>query len=216
MNIVAKSLVLVCAFIATCSVSTAAWATESKMWSILICTLPERKESFDCLCKKLHQQIRDHNLQDKVEVLSFLDNRGEHTVGQKRNALLRSSVGKYVCFIDDDDDVNDELVRMVYERLLRNPDCVSLVGIITSYGRDPKLFIHSMRYSTWFEKDNIYYRPPNHLNPIRRSIAIQFLFPEINRSEDFDWSMQIQRSGLIKTEEYIQEPYYFYNYQGFI
>jgi hypothetical protein len=212
MNTVLKKIVLVCAFVL--GFSGTAWSSEAKIWSILICTLPERKESFDCLCKKLNKQIRDHKLQNKVEILSFLDNRGEHTVGQKRNALLRKSAGKYTCFVDDDDDVNDDYIIMIYEKLLKDPDCVSLTGIITANGRNPQLFIHSIRYTTWFEENKIYYRPPNHLNPIRRSIAIQFSFPEINRSEDFGWSMQIQRSNLIKTEEFIDEPYYFYNYQG--
>ena len=60
------------------------------------------------------------------------------------------------------------------------------------------------------QKDNTYYRPPNHLNPIKRSIAIQFLFPEQNYGEDAVWSKAIERSELLQTEEWINIPYYFY------
>lgn len=188
-------------------------AVEEKIWSILICTLEERKESFNYLYTKLQKQIADYGLQDKVEVLYYCDNR-QVTVGFKRNSLLKQASGKYVCFVDDDDDVHIRYVPMIYERLLKSPDCVSLLGVITFNGKNPRYFIHSMRYALWFEMHNVYYRPPNHLNPIRKSIAQQFLFPEINRGEDADWSMKISRSMLIKTEEFIDEAYYFYNYAG--
>jgi glycosyltransferase involved in cell wall biosynthesis len=182
----------------------------AKMWSILICTLEERKESFAHIYNKLQQQIQKAGLQDDVEVCYFLDNR-EHSVGFKRNHLLQHCCGKYVCYVDDDDDVHDAYVPMIYEKLCKDPDCVYLLGVITFDGQDPHYFIHSIKYPFWFEARDVYYRPPNHLNPIRRDIAVQFLFPEINRGEDADWSMQIARSGLLKKEEYVGEAYYFYN-----
>lgn len=185
--------------------------------SILICTLDERKEDYNRLYTKLHKQIDENELQDSVEIRTFCDNR-EHSIGYKRNALLNASTGKYVCFIDDDDDVHPKYVRMIYDALQTDPDCVSLVGVITfrRYGGGQRIFIHSIKYDSWFEQDDIYYRPPNHLNPIRRSIAIQFLFPEKNHGEDADWSMQVTRSGLIKTEAVISEPYYYYLFNGWL
>jgi hypothetical protein len=180
-----------------------------KIWSILICTLEERKNSFNRLYDKLKKQINELGLNDQIEILYFLDNR-EHTIGNKRNVLLKRSCGKYTCFADDDDDVSDNYIKTIYERLIKNPDCVSLTGIITVNSLNPKLFIHSIKYDSWFEKDNVYYRPPNHLNPIKRSIAVQFLFPEINNGEDADWSMRLARSELLKNEEVIETPYYFY------
>ena len=84
------------------------------------------------------------------------------------------------------------------------------MGIITIYGKNPRTFIHSIKYDSWFEKDNVYYRCPNHLNPIRRDIAIRCKFPEKNFQEDLDWSLQIAQSGLLKYEEEITKPYYFY------
>ncbi len=183
-----------------------------KLWSILICTIEERKASFTALYEKLTKQIQDLDLQDHIEVLYFKDKRGEHTVGHKRNVLLEQSKGKYVSFIDDDDDIHDKYIELIATKLGDHPDCVNLNGIIRSNDQRPKKFIHSIEYKSYFEKNNTYFRPPNHLNPIRRSIAVQFTFPEKNRGEDTDWAMQIVRSGLLRTEETIDEPYYFYYY----
>ena len=101
---------------------------------------------------------------------------------------------------------------MIYNALQTKPDCVSLVGVITLDGQNPKTFIHSLQYNSWFEENNVYYRCPNHLNPIKRSIAIQFPYPKKNIGEDWDWSMAVAQSGLLQTEAVIEEPYYFYQY----
>jgi hypothetical protein len=183
----------------------------TKDWSILICTLKERENQFSYLYNKLKKQVQEAGLEDKVEILFFLDDR-EHSIGFKRNALLRQSRGLYINYIDDDDDVHEQYVKMIYEKLQSYPDCVSLMGIITINDTNPKTFIHSLRYRVYFQKDGVYYRPPNHLNPIKRSLASQFLFPNQSYSEDTDWAMQIAKSGILKTEEVIKEPYYFYRY----
>ena len=182
-----------------------------KEWSILICTLDERAAPFSYLYNKLQGQIKDKHLEDKVEILFFKDNR-ENTVGFKRNALLRQSRGRYVNFIDDDDDVHDNYVAMIHEKLSSKPDCVSLIGIITFNDQNPKQFIHSVKFKAYFEKDNVYYRPPNHLNTMQRATAAQFLFPAISFGEDTDWAMRLCRAGLLQKEEEIKEPYYFYKY----
>lgn len=185
----------------------------TKLWSILICTIEGREESYEKLCTKLKNQIEKLGLKEEIEILSCKDKKGEHTVGYKRNKLLEGSCGKYVQFIDDDDDVHDNFVQLIYEKLQKDPDCVSLTGIITTNGTNAKTFIHSRTYKEYFEHNNTYFRPPNHLNPIRRSIAVQFRFPEKSFGEDTDWAMMIANSELIKTEEVIDTPYYFYLYE---
>ncbi len=179
------------------------------LWSILICTLEERVLSFDKLYKNLQKQIEKACLEDQIEVLYFLDNR-EKSIGYKRNWLLAKSKGEYVSCIDDDDAVHDNYIGMIYEKLLEKPDCISLTGIISYKNEHKRVFIHSLAYTSYYEKDQVYYRPPNHLNPIKRSIAIQFLFPENNYGEDTSWAMQLASSGLLQKEAIIDEPYYFY------
>lgn len=183
----------------------------NKDWSILICTLTERKEVFSRIYEKLNKQIAENGLQDKIEVLYFLDNR-ENTVGFKRNTLMRQSRGLYVNYIDDDDDVDDEYIKLIYDAIQKKPDVVSLIGIITFNGRNPRYFIHSIKYVKYFSKNNVYYRPPNHLNTMKRSIAATFDFPDISFGEDTDWAMRICRAKLLQTEVWISKPYYFYYY----
>ncbi len=182
-----------------------------KDWSILICTLDEREELFSHIYGKLTQQIKDHHLENRVEVLYFKDNR-ENSIGKKRNELMQKSRGMYVNFIDDDDDIHDEYIKMLHEKITQKPDCISLQGIITFDGIYPRPFFHSVEYSTYFEDEKGYYRPPNHLNVMKRSVASQFLFPNISYGEDTDWAMQVCRASLLKTEEKISTPYYFYNF----
>lgn len=183
-----------------------------KLWSILICTIEGREQSFQNIYQKLTKQIQDSHLENHVEILYYKDKRGEHSIGHKRNVLLEQSKGKYISYVDDDDDVHNQYVELIASKLLNNPDCVNLNGIITFDGGGAKKFVHSIKYDRYFEQGGTYFRPPNHLNPIRRAIAAQFTFPEVNLGEDTDWAMQIARSKLLRTEETINEPYYFYHY----
>ncbi len=179
------------------------------IWSILICTLQERSASFTKIYNHLQKQIADLKLQEQVEVLYFLDNR-EHTIGFKRNALLAQSKGKYVCFVDDDDAVSDDYINNIYQRLLRNPDCVGIVAYVTYNGKYKTKIILSLKNGNWAQKNGIIYNPISHLNPIRRSIAFNFIFRDINVGEDTYWSREIVNSGLLKKEEMIDSPCYFY------
>lgn len=175
--------------------------------SILIPTLKERAEKFKFIHGKLLKQASK-----KVEILSYVDNR-EKSIGFKRNLLLDKAKGDYVCFVDDDDDVSDTYIDNILKALKTNPDCVSMTGIITFSGNHPRTFIHSLKYKTFFDADSIYYRPPNHLNPIKTSIAKQFKFPDKSFSEDADWAMQICNADVLKTEVEINTPYYFYRFE---
>lgn len=174
--------------------------------NILIPTLVERKASFDMLTKKLRYLIGD----EPVAILDARDNR-ENTIGAKRNQLLRASYAPYICFVDDDDDVADNYIEKLLEAADSGLDCASLNGIITFDGRAPQRFEHSIRYDHYTDVGH-YKRPPNHLNLIRREIAIKFEFPEKNHGEDTDWAMMICEARVLKTEFYIPETLYYYKY----
>jgi hypothetical protein len=182
-----------------------------KTLSILIPTISDRKYIFEELVKKLNKQINDNRLGDKIEIISKCDNR-IMTIGEKRNLLLHKAKGKYTMFIDDDDDVSDDFIQLIYKGCLFDADCLSLTGIITTDGINPRLFIHSIQHQKYLEKNNVYYRPPNHLNPIKSTISKKFVFPSKNHSEDSDYAEAILKSGLLQTEIQINKPYYFYQY----
>jgi len=186
----------------------------TRLWTIMICTVTTRAHFFEPLYDELLRQISNASLCGEVEVV-YLSDDGELSIGAKRNRLLQKAAGKYVNFIDDDDLVSEEYVELLYSRLRRDPDCVELKGIITENGKNPKLFIHSIEYTSFFTgADGIYYRPPNHLNPMRRTIAQKFNYKEIDFGEDSDWTMRVVRSQLLKREESVPDPYYFYRYRS--
>lgn len=177
----------------------------SKVLSILTCTLHDRIHIFKKLNKFLQKQVK---FLPQVELLANLDS-GEKTIGHKRNELLRASKGEYVAFIDDDDLVSADYINSILTAInYKKPDCCGIEGKIFFNKKINKKFIHSIKYQNWFEKNNVYYRCPNHLNPIRRELALAVGFNDLNSGEDHDFSERIK--PLLKTEVYIKKCLYFY------
>ncbi|MBT6325330.1 MAG: glycosyltransferase family 2 protein, partial [Bdellovibrionales bacterium] len=173
--------------------------TSQIKWSILIPTLDSRKKTFSSLLTQLEQQIQKNCLEDKIEIVFFRDNT-DLSVGTKRNALVADCTGEYISFIDDDDKISEDYIEIIYKAILNNPDCVSLTGHYFVNNKFDKPFIHSIKYKKYSDDKKAYYRPPNHLNPIKKSIACKFAFPELSYAEDTPWAMQICNSGLLKKE----------------
>lgn len=175
--------------------------------SILIPTMPGRERFLERLLCVLKPQIASHH---GVEIL--LDDRPKPTtIGTKRNWLLQRSSADYIAFIDDDDLVATNYVELVLKALEGNPDCSELRGTITTDGKSPKPFIHTIACQEWCEKDGVYWRSPNHLNAIRRDFAIKAGFPEKNFGEDHEFSNRVK--PLLKTMGQISHTIYLYQYR---
>lgn len=171
--------------------------------SILICSLEERYKQLTNLLTELYKQRTS-----EVEVLTNIDNR-QKTTGAKRNELLLQAKGDYIAFVDDDDKVAGNYISRILEAIKTNPDCVGMEGLITFGSKGiTRKFIHSIKYDKWFEKDNIYYRCPNHLSPVRRELALKVRFPDITVGEDHQYSERL--FPHLKSEVYLPEPIYFY------
>ena len=177
-----------------------------KRFSVLICSLPRRSNLLARLLDKLKPQYEKHS---DVEVLVAFDN-GEDTIGTKRNFLVNQSKGEYIAFVDDDDLVSDNYLDLIIKAIETNPD---VVGIELLYYENDfyrgKAF-HTMKYDYWsHEKDPLhpdllhFHRCPNHLNPVKRELAIQVPFPELNFREDHVYSKNLRH--LLDTEVYIHE-----------
>ena len=170
------------------------------------------------LLAKLTSQIQSLNLENRIEIIWFSDRAEAHSIGFKRNVLLSLAQGTYVNFLDDDDMVSDHYIEMIYQKIMMSPNVIELRGILTWNGQNPQLFIHSIRYDSYFHRNEngkvVYYRYPNHLNTMLREIAQKFKFPETgplgNQGEDKNWATQIAHSKLLKKEESIDIPYYYY------
>ena len=182
--------------------------------SILIPSLISRTEQFQYLKHELDKQIIHEDAKGKVDVIADID-AGQRSTGEKRNKLLKCATGKYVCFIDDDDKIPSNYIKLVLKGCEEDKDCCSLRGVITWDGSKPEVFEHSLKYDEWRTNDTgvpKYERPPNHLNCIKSIIAKQFKFEEIYHGEDRKWSEAIFKSGLIKTEAVIPEIIYHYQF----
>jgi glycosyltransferase involved in cell wall biosynthesis len=177
----------------------------SKKFSILICSLSSRAEKLQRLMNALQPQLNNF-----VEVLVKTDN-GEIPIGRKRNLLLEEASGEYLAFVDDDDLVAEDYVKKILEAIESKPDCCGIQGIITFQGQGARMFIHSLKYKEWFEQNGIYYRCPNHLNPVKREIALMVRFPETNFGEDKDYSTRLL--PLLKEERFISGVVYHYLYE---
>jgi glycosyltransferase involved in cell wall biosynthesis len=178
---------------------------------ILIPTLVKRQHMFQELIDELSNQITKYNLQEEVGIARFMDN-GEAHIGYKRNALVENSPAEYICFLDDDDWVDRDYVYLQHYGASQDMDCSELRGIYTQDGNFPTPFIHSVKYNKYFSKSGCFYRPPNHLNVIKRELILPFKFPETSFGEDTNWAMRVCQAGVLKTEVKIQKPIDGYRY----
>lgn len=175
--------------------------------SILICTLVERADQLRKLIFELGQQAGP--TAGDVQILFRSDNR-EMPTGEKRNIMLAEATGEYVAFFDDDDWPEPDYIPSVMKAIESKPDCVGIEGIVYFVNTQKKQrFVHSIQCCGWYTGIDGYYRTPNHLNPIRREIALQVKFnPHLYVQEDSDYAERVR--PLLKTEEYIDHPIYNY------
>ena len=181
-----------------------------KELSILILTLPTRIDSYSNLIRTLNQQVIENNLLDKVQILSLCDTK-EISVGEKRNILLNKSIGRYVCFIDDDDLIATDYLIKIISAISSNADVITFCGEYIENGQTTPFSISTIHRGN-YNHPNIFYRLPNHLCPVKREIAVSCLFTDKNYGEDSDYAERINQH--IKNEFNIQDKLYFYMYDS--
>lgn len=181
------------------------------MLSILIPTLPERFVYYQRIYSILFPQVNKSNGQ--VQLVP--DNRGrEIPTGRKRNELIQHARGKYVVFVDDDDWVPDYYVEEILKAAQNDSDCITFRGWMTTDGRSRVNFV-LRKGEKYEERNGVYYRWPNHITPIKKSIAQIVKFPQVTVGEDYRWSKEINDRGLIKSETFIDKEMYHYDYKTF-
>jgi hypothetical protein len=185
--------------------------------SLLIPTIKSREVLRQRLLDVLYPQIND--VHEYVELLIDEDD-GEVSIGAKRNRLVSRARGQFVAFIDDDDLVDQNYVRRIALSLEygADVDCVGFKMRRFSNGRDIGEGINSLAVGRYFTDKHpadpnrtIYYRTPNHLNPVRREIAKRHPFPNQNFAEDSAYAAAILPE--LKRELFINEYLYFYYYR---
>ena len=177
--------------------------------SILICTLPERKHMFSSLYNQLDvQRMFIVDGPKKVEILSDAD--PYDPTGTKRNRLVRLSKGRLVVHFDDDDKAMPDYTELIVKAAEENPDvdCIGINGFITENGANRKRWEISKEFGSWYERDGVYYRTPNHISPVRREIALACPFPDITSGEDAAYSRAIL-PHLKKEVRILKEIYHY-------
>ena len=150
-----------------------------------------------------------------VEVLTELDDR-EHSIGWKRNNLLSRATGDYVVFVDDDDMVAPDYIRSIMQGIDMGVDVIAIQGIFTIDGQRPSPFVDIpyQGHGLSMVGDNIEFkRGLQHLDAIKRDIALSVEFPDSSFTEDYVYGTTLERSGIVKTWHCIDHAVYFYDYR---
>lgn len=178
--------------------------------SILIVTQGRRQQKLRRLLAVLLPQCTA-----EVEVLLYQNN-CEESIGHYRKALIEASNGEYVCFVDDDDMVPSYYIEELLSHIKRlpEPDYIGFEVELTHDGRPERRAFHSLRYATWDQDAGGYYRNITHLNPLKRSIAVQGVWPMTKgqMGEDVSWANTVQ--PLTHTEHYIGKTMYYYRHDS--
>ena len=176
--------------------------------SILIPSLYNRAGMLDRLIKS----ITPH---PEIEILTHIDD-GKISTGNKRNDLVKQAAGKYVVFVDDDDEITPEYIPEILAASIHDNDCIVFKGWMTTDGADRKDFRLSINYpyaAVWENGKEVYLRFPNHICPIKKDIAIQQPFKNITIGEDYLFALGLHEKGLLKTETVINQFIYHYKYR---
>lgn len=188
--------------------------------SILILSIPSRTESVTALMKKLEGQLGNRR---SVEILVLTDNKSQ-SISEKRNVLLRSARGKFVCFMDDDDGIANNYVDALLTAATQNPtvDCISFDQFCSLDGEPMNVSfgIGNPHGQLWRNEEGLLgdiKRPPYHMCLWRREIAQSEEFRPMygangQSTEDIDWLMRLYPK--VQTEYHIPEPMHMYIYNS--
>lgn len=171
--------------------------------SILIPSTHDRNEILCELIDHLKYQIDELKCEEEVEIILNVDN-SELSIGAKRQQMIYQATGEYLTFIDSDDWVADEYIEEILLAIEDSPDVVSIKGYMTHDGKKRENFIiaKDLPYITITDTkgDNSYLRHSNHLAPIKTEIARKIGYKDLKFAEDYDYSLRLKNSGLLKTE----------------
>jgi len=182
-------------------------------WSVLIATITGREESLRKLCTSIREKVDRLRPNMRVEICLAHNNR-EMSIGSKRQLLLDRAKGKYLSFIDDDDEITDAYIEDLWNCMEGKHHVMRLRGQMQQY-----TFMHSTANKisdkmATITDPPVFIRPPNHLNPMLSDIAKFIPFKNATYGEDLDWTLQLLRTGFLRNE-YRSDPdtriHYIYN-----
>jgi len=179
--------------------------------SILIPTLSSRWEVLKELIDELNYQIQSK----PVQILWIGDNRSM-TIGEKRNELLQMAKGDWIAFIDDDDKISINYIKVLLNAIEDNPNKTVITFRGTqntdgkldlpfrynvNYGRNYKSFIDGARWKLML---------PDHLCCWNKS-KITIPFPNKSLGEDHEWARKM--AFTYTEEDQVLLEHFLYHYE---
>ena len=191
--------------------------------SILILSIPERFEALRKLYLNLENQISKHGLGQKVEILTFLDNKSK-SIAEKRNFLLKSVSAEHFAFLDDDDTISEHYLHLICDQLQKTPsvDCITFEQECCLNGEYMHVTFglgnpHQSLYRLANGRLGPIKRPPYHMcvwkTLIGQSETFNSVFSADGQSiEDIDWLLRLYKKS--RTAAHIPKVLHFYNYSS--
>ena len=161
--------------------------------SILIPATPKRYHSHLWpLWSKLQAQLDALQQSKAVELLVFLDNR-QRTIGEKRDALVQISRGRFVAFCDDDDDVSDDYLSSLLKVAENAADGVSVITFeqLAVVNGVSAICSFSLDHPNQPFKQPRFKRNAWHVCAWRGDLARRYRFPANNYGEDWGWARHL-------------------------
>jgi glycosyltransferase involved in cell wall biosynthesis len=182
---------------------------DSVLVSILILSIPSRIEKYLIpLYNKMLEQTKNY---PEVEILCLIDNKSM-TIGEKRQSLLDSARGKWIAFMDDDDDITDDYMSTIINTIKEKPaDVISF---------DQHCIVNGNQFIVNFNMSNPneryvpgmthVKRPPFHMCFWKSDIAKQAKLEVSSYGEDFAWCLLMYPK--VKSETHINKILHLYRY----
>jgi len=177
--------------------------------SILTPTIPERSRSLCFLTSFIEEQASKHPR--AIEHLALCDNR-QRSIGAKRQALVDIARGKYIAFVDDDDDVSGDYVARLLAAAETNADVITFKQRAIYNGLESEVHFGIRNQDGPFNPGGITLRAPWHICAWKREVVANCLFGESNYGEDLVWCQQARKR--VRTAHHIDAVLHTYRHDA--
>jgi glycosyltransferase involved in cell wall biosynthesis len=155
--------------------------------SVLIPSIPSRISK----AMKLYNRIAKQCEGMDVEILIFIDNK-KRSIGYKRDALVQIARGRYCAFVDDDDDVSDNYISCIIDKIDEaDYDVISINTLAIIEGKKCKILADVSHENEELQMVKDRYKPckrkPFHTSVWKTEIAQSERFKDVGYGEDWDW-----------------------------
>jgi Glycosyl transferase family 2 len=179
--------------------------------SILTPTIPLRIQLIGMDCQWLMSEINDQIGGLPVEHLVLCDNRAR-SIGAKRQSLVDIARGKYIAFVDDDDEVSDDYVERLLFAAATGADVITFRQRAIYNGLESEVHFGINNQDGPFNPGGITLRAPWHVCAWKREVVAGCLFGESNYGEDLVWCQQSRKR--VRTAHHIDAVIHTYRHDA--